>query len=67
MKTVTTRPEIIFKNGKPSAVILKIADYEEMLERLEDAEDLRWLKKARENPLQFRKLEDILAEVSVGV
>ena len=38
------------------------ADYEEMLEQLEDAEDLAWLKEMRDKPQHFRKLSDVLAE-----
>jgi hypothetical protein len=43
-------------------VIIPIKDYEELLERAEDAEDVEWLKKARRKPLQYRPLEDYLAE-----
>ena len=56
------KPEIVLKNGKPSAVILKIEDYEELLERLEDAEDVKWLKEVRQKALQFRTLEEVLSE-----
>jgi len=53
-------PEIVFREGKPSAVILDIDDYREMLERLEDIEDLNTLKQMRKRPLKFRRLEDFL-------
>jgi hypothetical protein len=33
-----------------------------MLERLEDAEDLRMLRKMRKKPLKFKRLEDFLKE-----
>ena len=39
-------PEIVTRNGKPVAVIVPIKDYEELLERAEDAEDVAWLKRA---------------------
>lgn len=39
-------PEIVTKKGKPVSVILPIEQYQEMLERLEDADDVAWLKKA---------------------
>lgn len=55
------------KNGKPSEVILKIKDYEEMLEQLEDVYDLKWLKQARKKPLSFKKLSDVLSEVKTRV
>jgi PHD/YefM family antitoxin component YafN of YafNO toxin-antitoxin module len=55
-------PEIVLKEGKPSAVILDIDEYREMLERLEDLEDLNMLKEMRKRPVKFRKLEDFLRE-----
>ncbi len=60
-------PEIILREGKPAAVILDIDEYRGMLERLEDVEDLRMLKRMRKKPLKFRKLEDFLQEYHPGV
>ena len=60
-------PEIVLREGKPSAVILDIDDYREMLERLEDLEDLNVLKEMRKRTLKFRKLEDFLQEYQPGV
>jgi PHD/YefM family antitoxin component YafN of YafNO toxin-antitoxin module len=60
-------PEIVLREGKPSAVILDIDDYREMLERLEDLEDLNMLKEMRKRPLKFRKLEDFLKEYQPSV
>ncbi len=64
MKVKTKRQvhEIILKDGKPKAVILDIKEYQEMLERLEDTEDLRFLEKMRKRPLKFRRLEEFLKE-----
>jgi PHD/YefM family antitoxin component YafN of YafNO toxin-antitoxin module len=56
-------PEIVTRNGKPVSVILPIKDYEEMLERLEDAEDVAYLKKGRRKPMHFRPFEDVLADL----
>jgi PHD/YefM family antitoxin component YafN of YafNO toxin-antitoxin module len=53
-------PEIVLREGKPSAVILDIDEYRRMLERLEDFEDLHRLKEMRKRPLKFRKLEDFV-------
>lgn len=61
------KPEIILKGGKPRAVILDIAEYREILERLEDAEDLRALEEMRDKPLKFKKLEDFLNEYTPSV
>lgn len=66
MKVKRKQPEIILRDGKPSAVILDIAEYQEMLERLEDAEDLSMLEEMRKKPLTFRKLEDFLSEYTPG-
>ena len=35
-----------------------------MLERLEDAEDVAYLKKARSKPLHYRPLADVLADLA---
>ena len=63
-KAKRKEPEIILREGKPAAVILDIDDYQEMLERLEDAEDLRILTEMRQKPLKFKRLEDFLAEAA---
>jgi len=60
-------PEIVLREGKPSAIILDIDDYGEMLERLEDLKDLNMLKEMRKRTLKFRKLEDFLKEYQPGV
>ncbi len=62
MKPTWSEPEIITRRGKPVSVILSIKDYEELLERAEDAQDVAWLRRARRKPLQYRPLEDYLAE-----
>ena len=66
-KVKRKNPEIIFKEGKPSAVILDIDEYRQMLERLEDLEDLNVLKEMRKKPLKFRKLEDFWKEYHPSV
>jgi prevent-host-death family protein len=62
MKKSAKEPEVITRGGKPVSVILPIKEYERLLERLEDAEDAAYLKKARAKPLSFSPLEDYLAE-----
>jgi PHD/YefM family antitoxin component YafN of YafNO toxin-antitoxin module len=62
MKATRRQLEIITRNGKPVSVILPIKDYEELLERAEDAEDVAWLKRARRKKLHYRSLEDYLAK-----
>ena len=61
MKAALPEPEIVTRKGKPVSVIIPIKDYEELLERVEDSDDMAWLKRARSKPLHFRSLEDYLA------
>ena len=61
-KPKSKSPDIIFRDGKPSAVVLDIDEYQEILERLEDSEDLKTLQEMRKKPLKFRKLQDFLEE-----
>jgi prevent-host-death family protein len=62
MKAANSQPEIVTRNGKPVSVIVPIKQYEELLERAEDAADIAWLKKARKKPLHYRPLEEYLAD-----
>ena len=67
MKSVKSKrkePEIILRNGRPAAVTLDIEEDREMLERLDDAEDLKTLAEMRKGPLKFRRLEEFLREFS---
>jgi hypothetical protein len=61
-----SQPESVTKNGKPVSVILPIRKYQEMLERLEDAADVAWLKRARRKKLHFHPLEEVLADLQAG-
>ena len=60
-------PELVYRDGEPVSVILDIARYEAMLERLEDLDDLEALQKMRERPLSFRSLDEFLLERSAIV
>lgn len=62
MKATPREPELVIRRGKPVSVILPVKDYQELLERVEDAADLAWLKRARSKPLHYRPLEEYLAE-----
>ena len=64
MKAALREPEVVTKNGKPVSVILPIKQYQEMIERLEDAQDVAWLKKLRGKKLHYRPLEDVLADLA---
>ena len=65
--TEKKEPQIVFRGGKPSAVILDIDAYQEILERLEDVEYLQMLARMRAKPLSFKKLDSFLKEFSSGV
>ncbi|MGD0101757.1 MAG: type II toxin-antitoxin system prevent-host-death family antitoxin [Acidobacteriota bacterium] len=62
MKSPLPEPEIVMRKGKPVSVIIPIKDYEELLERAEDIDDVVWLKRARSKPLHYRPVEDYLAD-----
>ena len=62
MKATMPEPEIVTRKGKAASVIIPIKDYEELLERVEDSDDVAWLKRARHKPLHYRPLEEYLAE-----
>ena len=57
-----SQPELVYRDGKPVAVILSIAAYEQMLEQLEDKDDLEALREMRKQPLQFRSMDAYLEE-----
>ena len=67
MNATSREPEIVTRNGKPVAVVVPIKDYEELLEGAEDAEDVAWLKRARQRKLHYRPLKDYIAERSASV
>jgi PHD/YefM family antitoxin component YafN of YafNO toxin-antitoxin module len=60
MKNQRSEPEIVLRNGKPSAVILDIARYKELLERAEDTYDLARLRRMRARPQRFVTLDAFL-------
>ena len=62
MSALAKEPEVITRRGKPVSVILPIKDYQKLIERLEDAEDAAYVKKARAKPMSFRSLKDYLAD-----
>ena len=59
-KILSQEPQYILKEGKPTAVILSIHDYEELLEKIEDTHDLEELKRIKKRKLKFRPFEEFL-------
>jgi len=66
-QTLEKTPELVVREGKPVAVILALDEYQEMLEKLEDIEDLRMLNEMRAKPLNFKSLNDFLRKYSPSV
>ena len=61
IETAKAEPEIVTRNGKPVSVILPIATYEELLERVEGAKD-RVAEEGGKKPMQYRPLSEYLAD-----
>lgn len=57
MPIISTKPQIITKNGSPRAVILDIEKYERLLEAAEDKKDLADLRKIKKGKTSFRELD----------
>ena len=55
------------EKGKPRQVLLDIEDYQELLERAEDAEALAFLRKLKSEPHEYVGLEEALAGLSSDV
>ncbi len=62
MKLKTPSPGIVLCNGKPSAVILDIDVYEDMLEQLEQREELKALAATLKKLMKFRSFDAFLTE-----
>lgn len=63
-KMLTRKPKIVFDQGKPASVILDIDQYQSLLEQVESLEDLKELRRLKEQPLHFRPFTDFLTEQS---
>ncbi len=53
---------MIYKSGKPTAVILPLAEYNALLEMAEEAADIAYLKKARREEMNFRPFSEYVKE-----
>ena len=58
---------VVDEQGNPREVILAIGDYEELLERAEDAEALALLRRLKSEPREYVKLEEALAGLDADV
>ncbi len=65
-KTIRKTPSIVYKDGKPTAVLLDLEEYEALLEKIEDWEDLRAIEEIRKRrPPEYVPLEDYLRELGI--
>ncbi|MDP2364964.1 MAG: hypothetical protein Q8M94_14495 [Ignavibacteria bacterium] len=63
MLTLTDmKPDFVYRNNKVVAAIIDIDVFDEIIERLEDEEDIAYLKDARNKTLNYRKFGEFLAE-----
>ena len=58
---------LIVEDGKPSAVVVPIDEYQEMFECLKDAEDVPEIARLRKEPLTFQTLDEYLEDRASGV
>lgn len=63
-KTLKRKPKIVFDQGKPASVILDIDQYQALLEQAESLDDLKELRRLKDQPLDFRPFADFLNEQS---
>jgi hypothetical protein len=58
---------VVDDSGKPVRVLLDVREYEELLERAEDAEALAMLQKMKKRPTKYVKLSEALADLRIDV
>jgi PHD/YefM family antitoxin component YafN of YafNO toxin-antitoxin module len=63
----TQKPEIVYRDNRPVSVIIDIDKYQDMVERLEDIEDIKFIEQIKNKSLSFRKLDDFLKEYDQNV
>ena len=62
-KTNRPREYLVDENGRPTAVLLPIEEYEQLLEAAEQREDIRHLEKAKGVPGEAVPLEELEAQL----
>jgi hypothetical protein len=67
MGNLKFKPDFIYHGNKPIAVVLKINDYEKILDDLEDAEDIQNLKEIREKGIQTTDFDEYLSSRGINV
>lgn len=56
------KPDYIYRDNKIIAAVIDIDIFNEILEKIEDDEDIAYLKEARKRQLNFRKFSDYIDE-----
>jgi len=55
-------PQLVIRNGEPCPAIFDLEEYEKMLERLAEFDDLRVLQEVRKKGLKLRSLDHLPKE-----
>ncbi len=58
---------VVNDQGQPVQVLLDIAEYEELLERIEDTEALHMLEEMKQTPREYMSFEDLTANLGIHV
>lgn len=59
--------QVISRRGKPTAVVVPIKDFQELLELAEDRYDVAEITRIKKHGARFRPLEEILRERRIRV
>lgn len=59
------KPKIVLENGKPSEVILKWSDFQELLEKIEDSYDLSQIQKMKKGKFSLRDFNVFLKKYAL--
>jgi len=65
VEKILSNSKVVFSKGRPSEVILRWADFRQLLEKIEDSYDLTEIKKAKEAGAKFRNIDDVLKNHAV--
>jgi PHD/YefM family antitoxin component YafN of YafNO toxin-antitoxin module len=60
---LSIQPQLVYRDGQPSAVILDIPTFEAMLDAIEDLEDIESLQQAIREPMDRDALDTYIQQV----
>lgn len=61
------KPDFIYRGKKPIAVLLKIKDYENILDELEDKADIEYINELKKNGYETIELDSYLSNRGLSV